>query len=87
MILSEMAYWRVPGICVSYVSPKAEGAKGFGIRNINGEAVSEDTVFCIASCSKAMTSAVIAMLVSEGKLDYDKPQRNISSVQDGRSYS
>ena len=53
MILSEMAYWRVPGICVSYVSPKAEGAKGFGIRNINGEAVSEDTVFCIASCSKA----------------------------------
>ena len=73
MILSEMAYWRVPGICVSYVSPKAEGAKGFGIRNINGEAVSEDTVFCIASCSKAMTSAVIAMLVSEGKLDYDKP--------------
>ncbi|MFR2965750.1 MAG: serine hydrolase domain-containing protein [Anaerovoracaceae bacterium] len=35
--------------------------------------VDKDTVFCIASCSKAMTSAVAAMLVTEGILDYDRP--------------
>ncbi len=73
MILSEMAYWRVPGICISYVTPECEAVRGLGVRNTNGQAVGDETVFCIASCSKAMTSAVIAMLVSEGKLDYDRP--------------
>lgn len=75
MILSEMSYWRVPGASVSYVTPDASNVRCFGVRNVQGQPVTEDTVFCIASCSKAMTSAVIAMLVSDGVLDYDKPVR------------
>lgn len=81
-LLSELNYWQVPGMAVSYVKvlPGGDGsygtesfAGGCGVRRVGGKPVDEDTKFCIASCSKAMTSAVIAMLVSEGKLDYDTP--------------
>ena len=81
-ILADLKYWQVPGMAVSYVKvfPDKDGgyapdsfAGGYGVRETGGEPVDENTRFCIASCSKAMTSAVIAMLVTEGKLSYDVP--------------
>ena len=81
-VLADLKYWQVPGMAVSYVkvSPDKDGryaadsfAGGYGVRETGGEPVDENTRFCIASCSKAMTSAVIAMLVTEGKLSYDVP--------------
>ncbi len=83
-VLADLKYWQVPGMAVSYVKisqDKGGGyemdsfAGGYGVRETGGEPVDENTRFCIASCSKAMTSAVIAMLVTEGKLDYDVPVR------------
>ena len=73
LIRSEMKYWRVPGISVSYVKGKEHFSCGFGYRNKKMEPVDENTVFCIASCSKAMTSAVAAILASQGLLDFDVP--------------
>lgn len=75
LILSEMKYWQVPGLSIACVKDGESYAGGFGIRDIKNMPVDGDTVFCIASCSKAMTSAVIAMLVTEGLLDYDRPVR------------
>lgn len=73
LIRSEMTYWNVPGLSVSCAFGGKTLSKGFGVRDKSGMPVDKDTVFCIASCSKAMTSAVAAMLVTEGILDYDRP--------------
>jgi CubicO group peptidase (beta-lactamase class C family) len=46
--------------------------KGFGVRERGRpEPVTPDTVFAIASCTKAFTTTVLAMLVDEGKLKWD----------------
>ena len=46
----------------------------FGVRDISGEnAVSEDSVFNIASMTKAITATAAMQLVEQGKLDLDSP--------------
>jgi CubicO group peptidase (beta-lactamase class C family) len=46
--------------------------KGFGVREKGKpEKVTPDTVFPIASCSKAFTATALAMLADEGKLKWD----------------
>ncbi len=47
-------------------------SKGFGVKSIDtNEPVDKDTNFAIASNSKALTTAALAMLVEEGKLSWD----------------
>ncbi|MFQ5789450.1 MAG: serine hydrolase [Acidobacteriota bacterium] len=49
-------------------------AKGYGVRKLGEPTpVDEETLFAIASCSKAFTTAALAMLVDEGKIDWDDP--------------
>src|SRR5262245_17113201 len=51
--------------------------KGFGVREKDKpEKVTPDTVFPIASCSKAFTATAIAMLADEGKLKWDDKVRD-----------
>ena len=46
-------------------------AKGYGLASItNNTKVNENTLFAIASNSKAFTTAALAMLVDEGKLNW-----------------
>jgi CubicO group peptidase (beta-lactamase class C family) len=52
---------------VAYVRAGGELAAG------SGEAVNEDTLFKIASNSKAMTASVLARLVDAGKLEWNDP--------------
>jgi len=73
-----MADYGIPGMAVAVVM---EGelvyAKGFGERKLgSGEAVDERTVFGMASLTKAMTTAAIAMLVDEGKMAWDDRVRD-----------
>ena len=50
--------------------------KGFGVRELGGnDPVTPDTLFPLASCTKAFTSTAMAMLVDEGKMDWDDPVR------------
>jgi CubicO group peptidase (beta-lactamase class C family) len=65
----------IPGVAVAIVRPNRPGfAAGYGVRTLGrGEPVDADTLFAIASNSKAMLAAVIAMLVEEGRLGWDKP--------------
>lgn len=65
--------WVAPGVAVAIVKDgKIIYAKGFGVRQ-QGESgrVDENTVFQIASCSKAFLAATIGKLVDEGKLKWD----------------
>ena len=49
-------------------------AKGYGLRDVSkGLKVTPDTHFAIGSCSKAFTATALALLVEEGKLEWDKP--------------
>lgn len=67
--------FEVPGLAVAVVKDgKVVMAKGYGVRKL-GEAtpVDEQTLFGIASNSKAFTSALLAMLVDEGKITWDDP--------------
>ena len=62
--------WKVPGLCVAIVK---DGhvllAKGFGVREINRpEPVDAETLFAIASNTKAFTAAAICMLEEDGRL-------------------
>ncbi len=63
----------VPGIAVAIVKDgQVIHAKGYGVRSIASTApVDENTLFGIASNSKAFTTAALAMLVDEGKINWD----------------
>lgn len=65
--------FKVPGIAVVAVKDgEVILAEGFGVRDIaTNEPVNADTLFGIASNTKAFTSAAIATLVEQGKLDWD----------------
>lgn len=60
------------GIAVAVVKDgKLIHAKGYGYSSINSKkAVDENTLFAIASNSKAFTAAALAILVDEGKLSW-----------------
>ena len=72
-IEESMKNWEIPGMAIAIVEDnKVVFAKGYGVRNIEtGEAVDTNTLFGIASNTKAMTSAALAMLVDEGELSWD----------------
>ncbi|QEG31030.1 Penicillin-binding protein 4* [Gemmata obscuriglobus] len=51
--------------------------KGFGVREKGADdKVTPDTVFPIASCSKAFTATLLAMLADDGKLKWDDKVRD-----------
>ena len=68
-----MTTFQVPGVAVAIVKDrKVLLAKGYGVRKIGEPAkVDEHTLFGIASNTKAFTTAALAMLVDEGKIQWD----------------
>jgi CubicO group peptidase (beta-lactamase class C family) len=65
--------FEVPGLSIAIVKDgKVVLAKGYGVRKLGEpKAVDEDTLFGIASNTKAFTAAALAMLVDEGKISWD----------------
>lgn len=63
----------VPGIAVAIVKDdKIVFEKGYGVRSLaSGKKVDENTLFGIASNTKAFTTAAVGILVDEGKLKLD----------------
>jgi CubicO group peptidase (beta-lactamase class C family) len=72
-INSSMKEWKVPGAAVAIVKDQSVVyMKGFGVREMGkSDPVTPDTLFDIGSCTKAFTSAAIAILVDEGKMKWD----------------
>lgn len=67
--------FEVPGLAVAIVKDgKVELIKGYGVRKLGEPApVDEQTLFGIASNTKAFTAAALAILVDEGRISWDDP--------------
>lgn len=67
--------WRAPGVAVvALKDDEIIYSKGFGYRNIEKKLpMTKDTIHSIGSCTKSFTSTAIAMLVDEGKLEWNTP--------------
>lgn len=65
--------FNVPGMAIAIVKDgEVVLSKGYGTKNINtGDPVDENTLFAIASNTKAFTSAALATLVDDGLLSWD----------------
>ncbi len=71
-ISKALAAWNIPGAAVAVVQGDEVFTQGYGVLETGKpEAVNADTIFAIGSTTKALTSALIGMLVDEGKLGWD----------------
>jgi len=70
-----MAQWKVPGLAVAIVKDgKVVLARGYGVRELGKPAkVDADTLFGIASNTKAFTAAALGTLAQSGKIKLDSP--------------
>jgi CubicO group peptidase (beta-lactamase class C family) len=71
-ISKTLTAWNIPGGAVAVVQGDDVFTQGYGVLEAGKpEAVNTDTIFAIGSTTKAFTSALIGMLVDEGKLAWD----------------
>ena len=70
--------WEVPGAAAVVVrNDQLLVLKGYGRKRLDqADPVTPDTVFPLASCTKAFTATLMAMLVDDGKLGWDDPVRD-----------
>jgi CubicO group peptidase (beta-lactamase class C family) len=76
--------WGIPGVSIGIVKDgEIVFSKGYGVKEIgNPEKPDGNTLYAIASNTKAFTSAMMAMLVQEGKLHWnDKVQKYLPWFQ------
>jgi CubicO group peptidase (beta-lactamase class C family) len=68
-----MDTWHGPGMAIAIVKDdKVVFQKGYGVRELDKpDPVDENTLFAIASNTKAFTTASLAILVDEGKLNWN----------------
>ncbi|MBE2266953.1 MAG: serine hydrolase [Anaerolinea sp.] len=74
----KMADWKVPGVGIAVVKDgEIIHAEGYGVRDRENQLpVTANTMFAIGSSSKAFASAAVALMVDDGKLEWDKPVRD-----------
>lgn len=74
-IASAVKDWQVPGLAVAVVKDgTVVFSQGYGVRELGKpEPVDAHTLFAIGSTTKAMTAALLGMLVDEKKLAWDDP--------------
>jgi CubicO group peptidase (beta-lactamase class C family) len=74
-IAKSLREWNVAGLAIAVVHRgQTVFGKGYGVRQVGRpEPVDTTTLFAIASTTKAMTAAALAMLVDEGKVHWDDP--------------
>jgi CubicO group peptidase (beta-lactamase class C family) len=67
--------WQVPGLAIAVVhDDSVVFARGYGVRTLGtADSVTVHTLFANASTTKAFTAVGVALLVDEGKLDWDAP--------------
>lgn len=79
LVQKTMETFDVPGMAVAVIKDgKIYHKNTFGIRSIKTEApVNENTLFGVASNTKAFTTAALAQLIDKGKLKWDTPVQEI----------
>ena len=65
--------WNVPGLALAVVRHDSVlYTHGYGVRTIGKpDPVDDQTIFALGSTSKAFTATAVAMLVDNGKMDWD----------------
>src|SRR5688572_16728917 len=73
----KMREHRIPGVAIGIVDNGAITTRGLGVTNVEEPlAVTDHTVFPIASISKTFAATVMMRLVEQGKVDLQAPVRN-----------
>ncbi len=87
LVEKTLTAFDVPGIAVAVVKDgKVIHSKGYGVRSLRTkEKVDENTLFGIASNSKAFTAASLGILMDEGKLKWD--DKVIDYIPEFRMYN
>jgi CubicO group peptidase (beta-lactamase class C family) len=75
LVQKTLNLWHVPGLAIAVVQDgQVRLCEGFGLRNVaQALPVTSQTLFPIASCTKAFTAMTVGMLVDDGLLEWDKP--------------
>ena len=75
LVARAMKDWRVPGLAMAVAKDgKIVIERGYGVRQLGQPApVDSHTLFAIGSTTKAMTAALVGMLVDDKLLDWDDP--------------
>ncbi|MEO8973206.1 MAG: serine hydrolase [Ktedonobacteraceae bacterium] len=70
--------WKVPGVAIAIVKDnEVIFSEGIGLRDVEQHLeMTPQTLMPIGSCTKAFTTAAMALLVDAGKLDWDTPVRH-----------
>jgi CubicO group peptidase (beta-lactamase class C family) len=73
LMLRTLKDWKIPGAAIAIVKDdRIVYVQGYGTKDVAGtDKVTADTLFQIASTSKAFTSTALAILADEGKLSFD----------------
>jgi CubicO group peptidase (beta-lactamase class C family) len=76
-IREAMASWHCPGVAVSVIKGDDILHQGaYGLSDIESDLpMTEETRFAMASVTKSFTAMSVALLVDQGKLEWDKPVR------------
>lgn len=76
-IENAMQSWHCPGVAVSIIrEDDILHQRAYGLRDVKENSIlTEDTRFAMASVTKSFTAMSVALLVDEGKLEWDKPVR------------
>lgn len=76
-IQEALKIWQVPGVALAMIEDdQVRAINGYGVRQLGkSEPVTPDTIFPIASCTKAFTTALIAKLVDDEQMNWDDPVR------------
>lgn len=79
LVQKTMETFNVPGIAVAVIEDgEVVHMEGYGVRSLqNGGKVNENTLFGVASNTKAFTTAALAKLVDQGKISWDTKVREI----------
>ncbi|MDB5242840.1 MAG: beta-lactamase [Spirosoma sp.] len=87
LVQRTLTTFDVPGIAVAVVKDgKVVHAKGYGVRSLRTrEKVDENTLFGIASNTKAFTATALGILIDEGKLTWD--DKVIDYIPEFRMYN
>src|SRR5579883_875670 len=77
IVRETMRAWGVPGVAVVVVrGQQVLVLAGYGVKTAGkSDPVTPDTVFPLASCSKAFTTSLMAMMVDDGRVGWDDPVR------------
>jgi CubicO group peptidase (beta-lactamase class C family) len=72
-VTRSMAAWKIPGLAIAVVrNDSVVLARGYGVKTLGrSDPVKPSTLFAIGSSSKAFTGLAVAMLVDQGKLEWD----------------